>query len=495
MIRFCLNPRCRVYFATIAGIIGVVCAAGETRADNGPLNLESFIQSSLPTFARSPTAGFLQKSIESNRLSTESALEESPFSDRTDLNYSVFPSDNDPNDLLAFTRRTNSWVLTQELDYKLRSSLAATLTATYDYDTYQQPILLGDPLDRPFQVSLKLSYDVLRGGARSLDNSNAYASAAQSRQRIYSNYSDLTVARVQYTSLLTDIFVTQCKIVVLKGAQETVEKTVRTGNLQEKTKTIAHKEYLNFVDLENSFARRMATLQSSSESLLKQLLAWGDDASKLSLQLQSTPLQCDLRLEELIKKIRTYRLSQADLESIARVMPTTGAATASREASEHLLRVAHLTNLPSLLPYVQGGYSQTPHSLQPFDSGTVGVTLQWTPPLSKGAKAESAAQFALDSSERQEQKAVYDNTAHLSDLESQIQSQENILNVLQRSLENSHELLRTLEAYRAIGGIDSLNYANAYINSIDAHHALFDSWGTLEKTMFEFREYRAWKKN
>ena len=462
-------------------------------ADVPPFSLQAFVQVALPAFSKSPTATSLKKTIDSNQLSYESAMEQSPYSNHTDLSYSVFQQDQSPTDLLLFGRRTNSWSLSQELDYKLRSGFTAQLVGSYNFDSYQQPFFY-DTLDRPYQVTLKFSYDVIQGGADSLDNSNAHANASQAKQAFYSTYDGLISARVQYMSLLTDIFVTECKISQLNQAKSTVAKTVQIGKLQAKTKTISHKDYLNFIDLENSFAQQTANFELNREKLYDQLIAWGDEALSASKKLQQKNLDCAPSISSLFQEISQAKLPQEELETIAHDVPSARSAASAHSASQYQLRAAHLTNLPSLSPYVAGGYNELTHSTSPYSQGTIGITLQWTPPLMKGANAESAAKLKADAAEDQERKTVLDNSARLNSLQTQILSQKNIITVLDQSLQNSRELLRTLEAYLSIGQIDSLNYANAYINSISTSNAVLDSWGTLEKSIFELSELRQWKK-
>lgn len=462
------------------------------RGDSPNLSLETFVKAALPAFEKSPSAISLNETIESNQLTYSGALEQSPFSNRTDLSYSLFQSDQNPTDLFLFGRRVNSWLLTQSLNYELRSSLAVQLSITYDYDHYQQPWYY-DQLDRPYQALLRFSYDVLQGGSESLANSTAYASASQAKQTLYSNYDGLISARVQYVGVLTDLFVTECKIFGLKHARETVSQALKIGNLQMKTKTIGHKDYLNFVSLENSFAQQLASFELTRDQLFDQLSAWGADAVGLSRDLHKKSFDCVPDLDALFREIDQTRISRQELSAIAQSVPSSRSATAALSASKYQLQAAHLTNLPSLQPYVAGGYNQISHSDQPFTQGTVGITFQWTPPFMKGVDAEAAARKALTAAEDQEKATILNNNALLSSLQDQIVSQRNILSVLDKGAQNSKELLHTLEALRVIGQIDSLNYANAYIDRIDTSNAMLDSWGTLEKSLFQLSEYEGWK--
>jgi hypothetical protein len=180
------------------------------------------------------------------------------------------------------------------------------------------------------------------------------------------------------------------------------------------------------------------------------------------------------------------------------VLPNYLAAEAETRAAEFDSRSAILKDRPSVSPFVSGGVSRqniadtNPAGYIPALS--VGVALEWNIPGPRGSYAEESARDEMQAAAQRSRQAFAQNTSRLNTLMAQITSETELLDTLRIAHENSEKLLTVLEAHRAIGSIDSLNYTLAFLNNVDAKNSMLDSWGALVKSIYEFDEYKKWSK-
>src|SRR6185436_3202529 len=87
---------------SVLGLFLCGSQASAAKAKVGPLDLDGFVKAGLGAYESSQVASSIGKSLESNVASYQSAMEQSPFTNRTDLSRAVFSTDNDAIDLATF---------------------------------------------------------------------------------------------------------------------------------------------------------------------------------------------------------------------------------------------------------------------------------------------------------------------------------------------------------------------------------------------------------
>jgi hypothetical protein len=434
-------------------------------------------------FDQTSVAQQLVKSSESAELSSQEAIRESPFSIASAASRSFYQSD----DSLAAGgfRRTGGFVLTNSLIAAWRSGLNVALRADYETSSLQQPTTFGET-DQPFDFGLRVSYDITRGGIEERRARQSYSLAKRTRHLQDAAYLD---AKLRFIALSSDYFLSRCKILLLEEGKVNVSDAVKTGRIQQKTRTISHKDFLNFLELENAFLKNLAIEEANRAALSQSFVGWGEAGTSLAGKLDR-PL-CQPDLNQVLSRAKSALPTEAELDALSRTLPAFSAALASQEAASSAASVARLSNSVSISPFVSGNYIRESTTTKSLAEGAVGIALQWTIPGPRGTYEVAAAQTELAASGLLLKRTNDETLSRLRTLQSLLASQQNILTVLARSLENSRELLRTLEAQQAIGSVDTLSFTNASVNTIETQKAVLDSWGTIENTMRQLTEYRS----
>ena len=441
-------------------------------------------------FARTAQAESLSAAIDSARASARASLGTSPFTVELQVDGEGFQRVEDETDPARVLRKELDGLGSGRVRYQPRLGLDVSLSGSGGYDRYQVPDGLPRQPDFPYGVSLDISYDLLRGGPQGLEESRAAAASRQAVARFYDAHQQLLDARIRYARQLVDLFVINCKITELGKARAEVAKAGAEGKLKVDTKVISYKDYLNVLELQNSFARRSAALEVGRTALVQQLNAWSPAVGAQANALGARPLECPADLGAVHQRARG--VAPADRAALARALPSYGSAAASQAAAELLLRVTELSQRTALFPFVSGDFARTPQGRVPLAQVQVGLQGSWRIPGQREADEREAARLATRAAAGAVTATEAFNRSALEALAADLEAQERLWEVLKKSLQNSGELLRTLEAQRAIGLVDSLSYTSAFLNSIDARFAILDSLAAQEKAIDELSLYNAW---
>jgi hypothetical protein len=448
----------------------------------GDLDIEDWLRQAEGSYSKSPQFLSSSKASEAAKKQAKLTEFESPWTFSTQ----VQDTSHEQNPELSLTPHpTNTFDSQLGLDYRLRSSFEISLDATYDQVKYQEP--LSAPYrtpDGPYNAALRFSYDVLKGGSNSLENTTAKSAYYSARRTLFVAQNEQLQTRVQLINLFVDIFVTECKIRELKKAQEFVGEAVKTGQYQLKSKTLSYKDYLTFVDLANSFSRRQGTLEGVQSANISRALSWGSEASRGPATLASQSIICMPK-----NKKNGTGLASKDLTEMSKRLPSVLAAEAAIQSTISQKRIVELGDDISLKPFLEAGYSQTPQATRGFYAATIGLALLWNLGGEKGETAQAAATLDQQAAQENFERAIAASQSQIATLQVQVTSQLNLMTILDRSITNSDILLKTLRAQKRIGATDALGFANAYINMIDGVHSRLDTWGLVKKAQNELNTY------
>jgi hypothetical protein len=477
------DPITRPSALAAAAIIAIAAAARATAA----VPLTTFLNESASRFGQSATSQQYSRAIESAERSYAARSRESPFRLRSEAARAYYQAD--PGLVETDLRTLNSWNLKNELLYQPRNSFEAALTANYSSSRFQEPTVYPASAS-PYTLSLTVSYDLIRGGSSGLRESEERAAALEYSRTGAQREGDLLAERVRFLQSMTDLFMNECKIARVREAQTQVAETVKAARIQARTRTLSHKDLLNFVDLENTFARRMAEQEFNRSQLVERARGWGADALEAAQKLKTAGPDCEPPVQDLIAR-STPLIDDKETRKLVEALPTFQEANFSREASLARMRVARFANRVSLKPFISGELDRTEVSSRGLAAGSAGLLFEYRIPGPRGDYELAAAESDLASSTHAVRRSALEGQARVLELQASLASQRNILAVLEKSLQNSNELIRTLQIQRSIGSVDSLNYATAFVNQLDAASALLDSWAGMEKSMVELKELQA----
>lgn len=449
-----------------------------------------WIEKGLERFDDSATARRIRAGMDAARLTRDAAEEESPLSVESEIAQTVFQPNPDPLERALFPRRLFSSHGTNRFLWRTRSGLDAALQADLSYDRRQAPPP-GIPDDPYYQVTLSLSYDLLTGGEEGRQWTEATLGGMRALQSFRDQQQSLLDSRVELVRLMTDVYVVTCQIAETRKAQDAVARTVREGRVQVQTKTISYKDYLNFLELESSFARRLVGMEATRRTLTQRLGAFGPEVAAHGASLAKTPA-CAPDLDATLKRAGEAFLDEPRREQLARVLPSTGAAESAIEAAQLERRLTDLSLSPAVRPFLNTELSRPPGGQRTLGSVLAGFSFAWNVPGRRGDLTRGAADRSVDAAAALRQEVFQQNVTRLNVVAAELLSQRDVVPILRQSVRNSDELLKTLETQRAIGVIDSLSFTSAYLNSIDARLSILESWGTLEKGIFELRHLASW---
>lgn len=450
---------------------------------------ESWFAAGFAPFDQSAPVQAIELEIVSARESVRESLAESPFTLETRLAASGFQPNPDLQELAIFGRRFFSIEGSTGVRYHTRSGLDIGLRGSLVQNRYQEPEQFKK-VDLPYSVSLDVSYDLLTGGSTGRERTIAAIRTERAWSNFFLRYQSLLDVRVKYMQLLTDLFAVACKISRLQAVQVEVGKTILEGKVQVQTKTISYKDYLNFQDLENSFARRLVSLQSQQRALTERLAVWGPTVS--AGLPNSSGAQCPAELGATLARAQAAVVERGRRQLLARAFPSFAAGQAALREAELQVRLAGLNRTLGLVPFLSGEVSRQPFAGQTLASVTGGVSLSWNIAGARGRHESAAANAAQKSALASLEATALANLSTLNGHSVEVESQQAAYAVQKKSLETSRELLKTLVAQRAIGLVDSLSFTSAYLNSVETGFAVIDSWAQLEKTIFALKTYQTW---
>lgn len=454
------------------------------------VNLSTWIHQASGLFAETPQSLSLAQTIRSSKHGREAAHRESPFTVQSTWSRIGLQ---DPG-VASPWRKTVDWSLANQLRYQPRIGVEATLGVNTNFlDTSSGS--LSDSINRPYALSTRLAYDILQGGLSGREKTREKANVELELQNLHSAQAEWLTTKIQFIGQMIDLYVSECKTQQLAAARSVVAETVKSGRVQVKIKTLSYKDFLNFLDLENSFARRLATEEATRAAYFERLLDYGQTVSDVAAQLLKRNPICKPGFKEIEVRANESRMDDASIRRLALFIPSMLAAENAKKTAQFQLRLTKLANRPNLSPFVGMDYARQEASTGALWSYTTGIGFEWNVAGPRGSYSVSSAEAELSAAGHQVERAFLDAVSMLRALQAQVRSQENVLLVLKASLETSRKLLETLNAQFAIGHIDSINLTTAMINGIDASNALVDSWGALEKTVYQIDLYQNWKKS
>ncbi len=390
------------------------------------------------------------------------------------------------------TQQDHDYVLSNGVSYRNRESVAVTLSLKTNYEVAEnQPVATATGLARETRrtkqnaLNLKVSYDVLKGGAAGTGRTTERAEAADARRRLHDTESESVQFIQDIHSLTVDYFAAACAVRPLSASAQVAAKAVEEGRSRVEAHILPEKDFLNFIDLEQNIALRISAKRAALASLRAQMTAYG---GAVVAALDAVPVErfaCDTDPESALAEAQRVRVPRTAL----RETPAFKSATAASEAAAERLKLARLLQRPSLSPYVDGRYSATPDQRRSPEQGSVelGVELTWNLLGEHGTYTLSEARLSYQSSQQALERTRLAAGAQLDGAQAAVKAQADQLAIQKRRLANTRQLLATLEHQMAARIIDSLSYVNAQLTGLDAETGLIDAWSVLKKSAYQLQ--------
>ena len=457
-----------------------------------PMAYPSFLDQASNAFAMSPVAAQLGESIEAQNQGWHERLSQSPFTVGLGANgtwYQPYPNialGGDP-------RRTFAFDPSATILYQPRSGFAATVVAGYTFARLQTPTTYLSPT-QPFNLALNVSYDLIQGGLHSTLWLQARASAAQVAAQHFAYDQQTIDAKSGFLALMTDLYTADCKIGLLDDMRRRIEDMLTAARIQLRTRTMSQRDFLNFANLESNFATQLVELQANRAALSEQARAYGSAAWTLDAALAAEHSICHPDVDASVTQARAKIIATSELDAWAQALPATLSAVATQESTQLTALFVRKSNLPHLSPFVNAQMGQPDFSAQAIAQVTAGLSFDWNIPGARGGYAEREAQHNAAAARAQADGGFLSSRSVLRQLNAQLYFQAQVLDVLKKSLANSDLLLRTLEAQKAIGQVDSLNFTTAYLDNVAVQESLLDAWGFVQKATITHDLYERWVK-
>ena len=413
-----------------------------------------------------------QTAQRSTQLGQRLARQEAPFTLQSDWSASRYQRDPD-------IQLREAWQLQYRQDATLqyRDSTEVALSAQTAYGRLQRPTAV-DPLNRPFSVQLRLSYDLLRGGAHSPAQLAALQQEELQREQAAWAAWDWQQAQISMGRDLALVYFAYCRLAVLNAAMIKVSAAVDRARLQLQTRTTSNRDFLNIVELQQTLVRQRLSGETQIAATVARAAAHGQSWSTFLEALSGDALQCDALMADAPSP---PVLSVELLHAFSNVQ----AAVAHQRAALLEQAATEATESHSLRPYLQGDYGRGDFSQSELASITAGLLAQWRTTGAQGRLSKQAAAARVARAAAQTDRLMREDHARLTALQVQIQNQWQLRHALEQSLNVSAELIATLEAQQAIGRGDSLNYSSATLNQMDLKRSLIDTEDQLQQIQWE----------
>ena len=447
----------------------------------------SWLSQTLAHFEASPPARAVQRELEQARSALRESLEESPWTVEASAGQAVLSPNPDEEEAMLFGRERARSDLGGTVTLRTRSGWEASLDASTSYGRQQ---LGGDSFGH--QVQLTLAYDLTRGGTDGPAKTIERINASRATRSLHGFRQRLVDLQVELQGLLTDVYVTECRLRRLEDLRGAVAETVETGKLLLDTKTISYKDYLNFVDLDNAFRRRIVGLESEQRALVERLERWGPRVVAATRELREQEPDCAPDVSAVIDRADSLDLARRRREEVAGGLPSVTAASAAVTTAKLDLHLERQDQKPSVVVFLQTEVSRVPPVDRTLGSITAGMSFSWEVAGARGDLAIQTDRKALLAADARREEVLVDNVTRINTLIAENHSQKDVFAVIEKSLDTSRELLKVLDAERSIGLVDSLSYTNAVLNAVDAELELLQRWAILEKNSFELELYVAY---
>lgn len=453
-----------------------------------PLTLAGALEAAEGVVRESPQVAALVERGKSQAVGARERLHESPLS----LNLSLAGRWSQPEPGAALPSRSLSLGPSAGLSYRGRSGLSMTLDASYEYmpvttvGASTQVGSAGAWATHPFSSALRVGFDVLQGGRQGTAWTRSRAAAETSRAALSSTADERLQLALSMTETVAALFELECTAVALTSMEREVTASVATAKLQLETKTLSQKDYLNFAALETNFATRLAQTMSARAEARLRLEAFGAAARGLSERLATEGVQCELEVSKVLAS-PPLELDDVAIEAVASRLPSALASEAALLSASYGARATQLGNRPHLEPFVAADLRAS--GSRPLVSATAGLSMQWNVPWVRGRLAEHEASLAYEAARLSVVRTAMENRARIRTLLAQVRAQRAVLVVLQRARENLALLLRTLDAQKAIGLVDSLNTSSATLDALETQLTIISSFVAHEQARYLLTQY------
>lgn len=440
--------------------------------------LADYIQTGLIDFETSERVIRTRAVMEVLAATGEEAAIESPYSIQAAASQNLNQLPDGP----AVRPRANT-AASGSLRMRKRSGLEAGISGSVDYSRIAASNFY------PYQVSVDIAYDLTQGGDTGVAKTIERIAINSARQNLLQTKQTLVDLRVEYISLLIDLYSANCTLLQQRESKERVAKTVEVATVMRKTRTMSNKDFLNFVQVQNSFERDIASSESLVRILQEQVRRWGDGAYVKAKATISKIQSCENEVDATLARVETLAVSADRIAEIATLQPAAAAAKEAVAGAELRLRLEKMDRKASISPFMQLDVGQSGLLRDDLFSLFFGVRLDWQPRTKRRSAAERVRKLGVVEARNGRDLVLLDNRARLHTLWVEIQTQTQVIASLRSSIETSRELIKTLETERSVGLVDSLSYNNALINSNATKLQLLGSWAALERSMLEFEVY------
>ena len=211
--------------------------------------------------------------------------------------------------------------------------------------------------------------------------------------------------------------------------------------------------------------------------------AWGTEVQAAVQQMLDEDFNCSALIQHERESERVLAKTENESQLVLSHPNVVKALFDKRAAALEMLSMKKSQGL-SMGPYVAVNYGRSQLANEGLGDVSGGLTMSYTPPGVQGKAALAARESLLRKKKIEEQKARLEIQAQLLELRQQIQRKVSLVNVFHDSLKTSQELMQTLETQRALGFVNSLNYANAYSGHVRTTTSYLDMTADLKKTIF-----------
>ncbi|MFO0726612.1 MAG: TolC family protein [Myxococcota bacterium] len=429
--------------------------------------VDAYLHASAALYAETAQARGLDERIAAAEAQHRADLAQSPFTLSAGVAHTQYRRQRSP----ASLTRNFDTTLSTSLDLALRNSLHGTLQGSLIHADESAPSGLS-PTPGLFDLSLTFSYDLVRGGDTSGPQDRARAAAANALASELLARADRLDGELAFLSLAAEIYGLGCKAKLLEEQRALIQKLVEAAELQSKAKALSKADLLNLQTLMNSVLARQAEIDLSRLSAEQRLASSGAEVrralgDRVAVALASGCVSEDSGAEA----------PDLDVAGLAARTPLVAAADAAVAAAGYDARALETELSFGLSPYVSGRMGRANGLDNNVDySGTIGLSFDWNVPGGRGADLLSAAHASLRAAELKQADARASAEALIGSTIVEIRGRRNLLVFLERLTQGASTLIQALDAELAIGDVESLNLANAYLSRLDALTSRIDAW-------------------
>jgi len=462
------------------------------------LSYDDWTEQSLDALEESPQAERYQRSVVRARAAIREARRQSPWETSTTLHGRKREERPDLRTNVPFVE----WEMLarSETRFDHRSGFQSILNGTLRYNLLQESVEDEDGNEEetglPYDASLEFNYDVLRGGADGLRETREDIQVLQAKRQWSRSAEQWLQTRLEFLQVVTGLYRTSCALQILDGADEEIQPRVEQARAKAEANQISETDFLNFLDLKRQIRQRNASRESEHQELVGQLRTWGDAPTETILDLaEQRDFVCSTDAAPVEGSLEDRLWSDTKLEEVATALPSRTSARYELRRSVKEVRFRELQNRPGLRPFVRGGLNREPRLApdeQSYWEVLAGARLNWELPFRQGVAGVETRERGTAEARARVDATQQRQLSQLESLQRTIRSQDEVLTVLRNSLATSEKLLSALRAQETAGVVDSLNFANAYLNYLRAQISVVESWTRINGALRRLEEYERW---